>query len=69
MPHRCAVPAALLAAGTVAAATVLVGGCSPSQVHGCTGVSPSVRDTRVGRLTDDLPLAATLTAHGRLRCS
>ncbi|UWE11071.1 hypothetical protein [Actinacidiphila bryophytorum] len=40
-------------------------GCSPSQVYGCTAVSLSVRDTPVAAITDDLPLAATLTADGR----
>jgi hypothetical protein len=65
LPHRFTVPAALAAAGTVAAACALLTGCSPSQVYGCTGVSLSVRDTHVAAITDDLPLTATLTAHGK----
>lgn len=62
--HRRIVPAALAAVGTVAACT-LATGCSQSQLYGCTSVSLSVRDTRVVRITDDLPLTATLTAGGK----
>lgn len=65
LPHRLTAPAALVAAGAVAAACTALGGCSASSVYGCTGVSLSVRDTRVQALTDDLPLTATLTADGK----
>jgi len=65
LPQRFAVPAALAAAGTVAAATTLLTGCSPSNVYGCAGVSLAVRDTHVAAITDDLPLTATLTADGK----
>jgi hypothetical protein len=65
LAHRLTVPAAFATAGTVAAAAALVMGCSPSQVYGCTDVSLSVQDTHVVRITDDLPVTAALTAHGK----
>lgn len=64
-PHRFTVPAALTVAGTVAAASALLTGCSQSQVYGCTGVSLAVHDTHIERITDDLALTATLTADGK----
>lgn len=65
LPHRLTPRAALAVAGAVAAACALLTGCSRSQVYGCTGVSLAVRDTHVERITDDLPLTATLTAEGK----
>ncbi|KPH99552.1 hypothetical protein OK074_0681 [Actinobacteria bacterium OK074] len=63
LPQGPASWAALATAGALACA--LLTGCSQSQVYGCTGVSLAVSDAHVDKLTDDLPLTATLTADDR----